>query len=55
MKYSVVLALFLGQISCIKIESRLLASKDHHKDDKSDEQIQLLAHALKDDDDDKDD
>jgi hypothetical protein len=34
MKYSVVLALFLGQISSIKIENRLALSKDHHDDDK---------------------
>ena len=48
MKYSVVLALFLGQISSIKIENKLASKKDNND-------IQLAAHALRDDDRDDDD
>ena len=48
MKYSVVLALFLGQISTIKIENKLASKKDNND-------IQLAAHALRDDDRDDDD
>ncbi len=47
MKYSVVLALFLGQISTIKIENKLASKKDNND-------IQLAAHALRDDDRDDD-
>ena len=47
MKYSVVLALFLGQISSIKIENKLASKKDNND-------IQLAAHALRDDDRDDD-